>query len=251
MTVLEAGGRVYVRPMTPEQAERTTLTVAGARKLTAQVRRHLTTTLDLVLEAWQVRVWETLDYPTFRAWRDAEVPELRLLRLPVDERRDVVAYWRRFGVSVRAIADGLNVSEGTVHSDLVFLRTSGELEQEDEGAQVISLDGRRRPARRAPADPVEGDPDAPELLDAELEGLTRKTDRTVVYVRRERERGMTYRELSALTGWHHGIASGTLTPLEQQGRLVMTTRQREGCVVYVHPDHVSDDGPVRVAYNPR
>lgn len=235
MTVRAAGDRLYVVPLTREAAERHNLTPAGARKLTAQIRRHLTTTLDLVLEAWQVRVWEALDYPTFRAWRDAEVPELRLLRLPVDERRDVVAFWRRFGMSTRAIADGLNVSEGTVHSDLVFLRGAGELD-EQEDAKVVSLDGRRRPARRAPVDPVEGDPDAPELLDAEVESLTRKTDRTVVYVRREQARGMTYRELSALTGWHHGIASGTLTPLDRQGRLVMTTAERDGCVVYVHPE---------------
>lgn len=248
MTVLEAGGRLHVTPLTPEAAERHNLTPAGARKLTRQIRRHLTTTLDLVLEAWQVRVWEPLDYPSFRAWRDAEVPELRLLRLPVDERRDVVAYWRRFGMSTRAIADGVNVSEGTVHSDLVFLRDAGDLQPEEE-AKVVSLDGRRRPARRAPVDPVEGDPDAPELVDAEVLSLTYKTDRAVVYVRRQQERGMTYRELSALTGWHHGIASGTLTPLEQQGRLVASSRQREGCMVYVHPEYVG--ALERVAYNPR
>lgn len=51
-------------------------------------------------------------------------------------------------------------------------------------------------------------------------------------------RGMTWKELSDVTGWHHGQASGALTVLHKSGRVVRLLEKRNRCRVYVLPDFV-------------
>ena len=50
--------------------------------------------------------------------------------------------------------------------------------------------------------------------------------------------GMTWKELSDVTGWHHGQASGALTVLHKNGRVVRLLEKRNRCRVYVLPDFV-------------
>lgn len=51
-------------------------------------------------------------------------------------------------------------------------------------------------------------------------------------------KGMTWKELSAATGLHHGQASGALSNLHRMGVLfVRKGWQREKCQVYIHHDH--------------
>jgi len=50
--------------------------------------------------------------------------------------------------------------------------------------------------------------------------------------------GLTWKELSLHTGWHHGTASGVLSVLHKAGRIARLTEKRERCRVYVLPEFV-------------
>jgi len=96
-----------------------------------------------------------IDYPTDtrHVANDEEAAEIaRTLNsdrrhLTEDQRREVAAQLRAEGHSLRAIAGALGVAHKTIHRDLASV--SGDT---DEPEYVMSLDGRRRPARRPPAD---------------------------------------------------------------------------------------------------
>lgn len=45
--------------------------------------------------------------------------------------------------------------------------------------------------------------------------------------------GITWKELSDLTGLHHGTASGVLSVLHKVGRIARLKESRNGCKVYV------------------
>ena len=45
--------------------------------------------------------------------------------------------------------------------------------------------------------------------------------------------GLTWKELSDITGLHHGTASGVLSVLHKTGRRARLTESRDGCKVYV------------------
>jgi len=45
--------------------------------------------------------------------------------------------------------------------------------------------------------------------------------------------GMTWKELSEITGLHHGTASGVLSVLHKTGRIARLKESRNGCKVYV------------------
>ncbi len=47
--------------------------------------------------------------------------------------------------------------------------------------------------------------------------------------------GLTWRELSGQTGWHHGQASGALSALHKSGRIARLREARGRCKVYVLP----------------
>lgn len=45
--------------------------------------------------------------------------------------------------------------------------------------------------------------------------------------------GLTWKELSDLTGWHHGTASGVLSVLHKAGYIERLTDRRNRCAIYV------------------
>lgn len=51
--------------------------------------------------------------------------------------------------------------------------------------------------------------------------------------------GLTWRELSDLTGWHHGSATGVLSVLHLSGRVDRLSETRHRCKVYVLPMFVN------------
>jgi hypothetical protein len=51
--------------------------------------------------------------------------------------------------------------------------------------------------------------------------------------------GMTWKELSDLTGWHHGQASGVLSVLHKEGLIDRLTERRGKCSVYVGVNSVN------------
>lgn len=118
-----------------------------------------------VIAAYAARDWETLGYETWDAYLDGEYGEHRV-RLPRDQRREIVAGMSTAGMSTRAIGAAIGVHHDTVNSDVqatVGNPTDGE------SRTVLSLDGRERPATRpsTKANP-ESDPDADGVVDAEL-----------------------------------------------------------------------------------
>ena len=75
---------------------------------------------------------------------------------------------------------------------------------------------------------------------ADSDGTTRSTqNQTVGHIYLERERGMTWKELADITGWHHGTASGALSVLHKAGRIARLTEKRNKCRVYVLPEYVN------------
>lgn len=53
-------------------------------------------------------------------------------------------------------------------------------------------------------------------------------------------KGLTWKELARITGWHHGQASGALSVLHKEGLIARLTERRDRCFVYVLPEHVGD-----------
>ena len=51
--------------------------------------------------------------------------------------------------------------------------------------------------------------------------------------------GITWKELSELTGWHHGTSSGVLSVLHKAERICRLTERRDRCRVYVYPDYLN------------
>jgi hypothetical protein len=52
--------------------------------------------------------------------------------------------------------------------------------------------------------------------------------------------GLTWKELSTETGWHHGTTSGILSVLHMSGAIVRTYTVRNRCKVYVHQNFKDD-----------
>lgn len=53
-----------------------------------------------------------------------------------------------------------------------------------------------------------------------------------------RQRGLTWREVAAVQGWHHGTASRVLSDLHKAGRIARLSLRRDRCSVYVLPEDV-------------
>jgi DNA-directed RNA polymerase specialized sigma24 family protein len=88
------------------------------------IRTELELLAPLVAEALEARDWEFFGYDSWAGYAEAEFGSFHLPRL---QRREGVVLLRSRGVSVRAIADGLGVSEATVERDLaVGMNAPGE-----------------------------------------------------------------------------------------------------------------------------
>lgn len=118
-----------------------------------------------VIAAYAARDWDALGYETWDAYIDGEYGEHRV-RLPREQRREIVAGMSAAGMSTRAIGSAVGASKDTVHRDLGATVSN---ETDDRPETVLSLDGRERPASRPAPDPnVWIEPSADEVVDAEL-----------------------------------------------------------------------------------
>lgn len=120
-----------------------------ARALTDRIKIAVEGTWQLIREAYTTRTWAVLGYDTWDAYCTAEFGETRL-RLPREERQEVVASLRDSGLSVRAIASATGSSVGTVAADL---GNRSELNSRP----VIGVNGKTYTVTREP-----------EVVDAEL-----------------------------------------------------------------------------------
>lgn len=89
---------------------------ATAQALTLALRQSLTVSCDLLVEAYERRAWAVLGYESWRDYTDAELGEVRL-RLPREQRRELVATMTEAGMSTRAIGAALGVSDETARRD--------------------------------------------------------------------------------------------------------------------------------------
>ena len=78
-------------------------------------------------------------------------------------------------------------------------------------------------------------------VNADKSGETSKRQReAIAALDRAYLTGLTWKELSALAGLHHGQASGVLSVLHKANKIARLTETRDKCRVYVHLDHVGD-----------
>ena len=70
--------------------------------------------------------------------------------------------------------------------------------------------------------------------EADLSGVTaQRQRRTIIELSRSGGRGLTWKELADITGWHHGTTSGALSNLHKDGRISRLVEKRNKCKVYV------------------
>ncbi|MEU6990307.1 hypothetical protein ABZ953_06550 [Streptomyces sp. NPDC046465] len=110
-----------------------------------------------VITAYAAQDWLALGYDTWDAYLDGEFGEHRV-KLPRDQRREIVASMSAAGMSSRAIGAAVGVDQKTVVTD----RAATE-EFSSVGSTVLSLDGRERPASRST--PLEQEVVEAELVD--------------------------------------------------------------------------------------
>lgn len=133
------------------------LAAADARVLTDQIKVAVEATWELVKRAYVERAWAVLGYESWDDYCTREFGTSRL-RLPREERSEVVASLRESGLSTRAIAAATGLGKGTVDRAL-----SGA----PNGApEITGTDGKTytRP-RPVPAPEVDNEPD----IDAEIQ----------------------------------------------------------------------------------
>jgi len=117
-----------------------------ARRLARQITEALAVAWDLVARAYAGRVWEPLGYPSWDAYCRAEFAAARL-RLPAEERQEVVGSLREAGMSARAIASATGASKSQISRDSAGVPngTPGE------SRPVTGLDGKQYSPHSAPS----------------------------------------------------------------------------------------------------
>ncbi|WP_018386404.1 hypothetical protein [Wenjunlia vitaminophila] len=113
-----------------------------ARALTDRIRVAVEGTWLLIQEAYTSRAWAVLGYASWDAYCTEEFGTTRL-RLPREERQEVVASLRDSGLSTRAIAAAAGIDQKTVRNDLA---AGGE----EFSSPVLGADGKTYAARPAP-----------------------------------------------------------------------------------------------------
>ena len=117
-----------------------------ARVLTDRIKVAVEGTWHLIQEAYTTRTWAVLGYDTWDDYCNAEFGQARL-RLPREERQEVVASLRDSGLSVRAIASATGVARNTVREDL---RQVGQF---DPPGEITGADGKTYAASRPTPEP--------------------------------------------------------------------------------------------------
>lgn len=118
-----------------------------ARALISRIATSLVTVWEDVKLAYLGRAWLALGYASWDELCAAEFGTMQI-RLPREERREVVASLSEVGMSTRAIAAATGVHHSTVASDL-----PGVGNQTGASANVIGLDGKEY-RRQSEPDPI-------------------------------------------------------------------------------------------------
>src|SRR5271165_4834479 len=93
------------------------LTRDQALAITTKIQFASAVLWDLLVTAYHGRAWSALGYPSWDAYCSSEFKNTRI-RLPREERAEVVCSLRESGLSIRAIASGVGIDTKTVQTDL-------------------------------------------------------------------------------------------------------------------------------------
>lgn len=130
-------------------------TPEAARRLTDRIKVAIDGTWQLIQEAYLTRTWAALGYDSWDAYCREEFQGARL-RLPREERQEMVASLRESGLSLRAIESATGVSRKTIIKDSreVVESTPPEI------APVLGTDGKsyRSPRAITPVAPAQVKP---------------------------------------------------------------------------------------------
>ncbi|GAA1600733.1 hypothetical protein GCM10009764_25810 [Nocardia ninae] len=134
------------------------VSASAARELTDRICAGVEAVWELVMRAFTTRAWTALGYSSWDEYCASEFDTTRL-RLPREQRREVVASMHEIGMSTRAIASAIGSSTRTVGADL------GQVSSKNTpGATVTGLDGKSYPAVvTPPAHRDAPDPPGPEI----------------------------------------------------------------------------------------
>lgn len=110
------------------------ISASYARDLTDRIKTGMEVIWDLIKEAYQSRAWTVLGYASWDDYCTREFGASRI-KLPREERQEIVSSMREIGMSTRAIASATGVSQKTISRD-----TSGE--SFDSPAPVTGTDGK-------------------------------------------------------------------------------------------------------------
>lgn len=124
------------------------LTHDEAKTLTDRIKVQAENLWADITKAYQRRAWAALGYKTWDAYTTAEFGTLRL-RLPREERQEVVCSLRESGMPIRAIASATGADPKTVQADLKS--TVGN--SHTSPTTVTGLDGKQHPASKPEPDP--------------------------------------------------------------------------------------------------
>jgi hypothetical protein len=166
-----------------------------ARRRVTAIRNALAAADELLAQAFTARDWAALGHASWEAYCSAELPELRHIKLRRPERQARIA-------ALRAADPAISVRDLAAAT----------------GASVGTVHG----DLTAPA-PVPAGPPLP------------RTDQVVGLIAAAGPAGLTCAELERRMRVHHGIASGALSRVARQGRVVHAGRARGGYGVYVVP----------------
>lgn len=112
------------------------LTPEDARRLTDRIKVAVEGTWQLIQEAYLTRTWSALGYASWDEYCTREFGTSRL-RLPREERQEVVASLRESGLSTRAIASATGLNQSTISRDL-----SGDAKASPDPGPVTGMDGK-------------------------------------------------------------------------------------------------------------
>lgn len=114
------------------------ITVEQARELTEEIKVDQATLWDKVVRAYTERAWQVLGYESWDAYCATEFRSVRL-RLPLEERQDIVSSLRDAGLSIRGVASAIGISDQTVQRDLNSSDVVNHYTSPDESDDAIDV----------------------------------------------------------------------------------------------------------------
>lgn len=134
--------------------ELATLTAEDARALTDRIKVGMDGIWELIKDAYQYRAWAALGYTGWDDYCNREFGTQRI-KLPREERREIVSSMRDIGMSARAISIATGADRKTIATDL---KSGGGNSTTSE--KVIGADGKEYPASRPKenSEPAPGPP---------------------------------------------------------------------------------------------